>query len=104
MKIKLNSHQRKYLRGLAHGLKPIVFVGQMGLTAAVEKALEEALDSHELVKIKFNDNKDKAFKRETLDLLERSSGAAVVAMIGHTGIFYRPHPQEEKRRIQLPSS
>ena len=104
MEITLSGHQRKFLRGLAHALKPIVRIGQMGVTAAVEQALDEALDTHELVKVKFNDDKSKAFKREALQQLETVSGACMVGMIGHIGIFYRPHPDEEKRTIQLPKA
>ena len=83
-------------------MKPLVLIGQMGLTDAVEKALDQALLTHELVKVKFIDNKDKTFKQITLSRLARSACAHMVGMIGHIGIFYRPHPQEEKRKIHLP--
>jgi RNA-binding protein len=102
MPLNLNGRQRKYLRGRAHSLKPLVLIGQMGLTTSVEQALEEALNTHELVKVKFNDDKDKAFKRRALDRLERFTDACMVGAIGHVGIFYRPHPQEDKRKIVLP--
>ena len=51
----LSSSQRKYLRGVAHGLKPVVLIGQKGLTTSVVDALDEALMTHELVKAKFID-------------------------------------------------
>ena len=89
---------------MAHVLKPIVLIGQMGLTPAVERALDEALSAHELVKGKFNDDKDKSFKRRSMQSLEQSTGAFAVGMIGHTAIFYRPHPEAEKRNIVLPQS
>lgn len=104
MTLKLKGHQRKYLRGLAHKLKPIVLIGQKGLTTSVARALDEALLRHELVKARFNDDKDKAFKQRALSDLEISTGAAAVGMIGHTVIFYRPHPDAEKRKIILPSA
>jgi len=104
MRIELSGFQRKYLRGLAHTLKPIVIIGRMGLTSSVELALDDALNVHELVKVKFNDDKDKEFKRQTLQLLEKSTNACMVGMIGHIGIFYRPHPEAEKRAIILPRS
>ena len=46
----LSAAQRKYLKGLAHGLKPVVFIGQRGVSEALEKAMNEALDAHELIK------------------------------------------------------
>lgn len=52
---ELTSTQAKYLRGIAHGLKPVVFIGQKGLTDALIRSTEEAFDSHELIKIKFID-------------------------------------------------
>ena len=104
MELELTGYQRKYLRGLAHSQKPIVLIGHMGLTAAVDKALDDALTAHELVKVKFNDDKGKEFKRSTLQSLEKSTGSCMVGMIGHIGVFYRPHPETEKRKIVLPTS
>lgn len=102
MQTKLTGHQRKYLRGLAHKLKPIVLIGRKGLTSSVVQALDEALNKHELVKARFNEDKDKGFKTQTLASLEKSTGASAVGMIGHTAIFYRPHPEKERRKIVLP--
>ena len=98
----LSSYQRKYLRGLAHGLKPIVFVGQKGLTSEVTAALDQALTTHELVKAKFIDDKDKVYKTLTIDLLEKATASAMVGLIGHIAIFYRPQPDPQKRKISLP--
>ena len=54
---KLKGYQKKYLKGLAHGMKPLVFVGQKGLSPAVIKAVDESLKKHELIKLKFIDFK-----------------------------------------------
>ena len=101
---ELAGFQKKYLRGLAHGLKPIVYIGHKGLTESVAAALDQALLSHELVKAKFIDDKDKPFKTKTLKALEKAVGADVVGMIGHIAIFYRPNPDPQKRRISIPRS
>jgi len=61
---KLTGMQAKYLRGRAHGLKPVVFVGQRGLTDALIASTEQAFDRHELIKIKFIDFKEKKQKKE----------------------------------------
>ena len=68
---KLEGFQRKYLRGLAHGLKPIVLIGQKGLTDELVKSAEQAFQSHELIKVKFNDFKEKEQKEEISKTLER---------------------------------
>jgi RNA-binding protein YhbY len=50
---KLKGFQRKYLRGLANSMKPVVFIGQKGLTPALRLSTENALNRHELIKVKF---------------------------------------------------
>ena len=98
----LTSSQMKYLRGLAHGLKPVVLIGQNGLTDAVVQATESALDRHELIKVKFNDIKDKTQKKAHASSLESATSSSMVGMIGHIAIFYRRHRDAEKRKISLP--
>jgi len=98
----LTGTQRKYLRALAHPIKPIVLIGSRGYTDAVVEALDAALLKHELVKIKFNDDKTKDFKAKTTAELERATHSRIVGMIGHTAIYYRPHPEPEKRKITIP--
>ena len=98
----LSGYQRKYLRGLAHGMKPVVLIGQKGLTTSLVDALDQALLTHELVKAKFIDDKDKAFKSEAIEQLKKATSAELVGLIGHTAIFFRPHPNPENRRISIP--
>lgn len=93
----LDSTQRRHLRSLAHPLKPIVFVGEGGVSSAVAKALDEALSSHELVKIRLRQPADK--KAAARELAELSS-SALCGVVGHTVVLYRPHPDEP--RIKLP--
>lgn len=99
---KLKGSQRKYLRGLAHGMKPVIFIGQKGITDSVVDALEEALDVHELVKLKFIDFKEKEQKKEFINVIEKKNRCEMVGMIGHTTIFYRRHRDPEKRKIFMP--
>ncbi|MFO7559910.1 MAG: YhbY family RNA-binding protein [Desulfobacterales bacterium] len=99
---KLKGSQRKYLRGLAHGMKPVIYIGQKGITDSVANALEEALDVHELVKLKFIDFKEKVQKKEFIDVIEKKNRCEMVGMIGHTAIFYRRHRDPEKRKIFIP--
>jgi RNA-binding protein len=98
----LTSSQMKYLRGLAHGLKPVVLIGQNGLTDAVVQAAEAALNRHELIKVKFNEIKDKLQKKALSDRLENATSSCLVGMIGHTAIFYRRHKDAKQRKIIIP--
>ena len=100
---KLTGQARKYLRGLAHALKPVVLVGHKGATPPVSKALDQALLKHELVKLKFIEGKAKELKHRKIQELETATGATMIGMIGHTAIFYRPHPDPDKRKINLSS-
>jgi len=101
---KLEGYQRKYLRGLAHGLKPVVFVGQKGLTSEVLTSTEKALERHELIKVKFNDFKEKEAKEDISRQIETETGAENVGMIGHTVMFYRRQEDPEKRKITVPQN
>jgi RNA-binding protein len=100
--MELQGFQRKYLRGLAHGEKPLVLVGQAGLTEGLLAAVNGALDRHELIKVKFNEFKEKRQKEDVARRIEASTGATLVGLIGHTAIFYRMHPDPDRRRIRLP--
>ena len=99
---KLKGYQKKYLKGLAHGTKPLVFVGQNGLSATVSQAVDEALATHELIKVKFVDFKEKRQKAEIAAAIEQETACELVGMIGHVAIFYREQQDPEKRRIEIP--
>lgn len=98
----ITNKDRRYLRSLAQTLKPVVVVGKLGLTDALAGAVDRALNEHELIKVKFNDFKDD--KQALVLELEQRTGCAVCTIIGHVAVLYRPHPDEEKRRITLPDS
>ena len=100
---KLTSIQAKFLRGLAHALKPVVFVGQKGVTHALIKSADEAFQRHELVKVKFIDFKEKEQKKEIAAALESKTNSLMAGMIGHIAIFYKQHNDPEKRKIALPN-
>ena len=99
---QLTSSQAKYVRGLAHNLKPVVFVGQKGITATVLESIHAALDTHELIKVKFVDFKDRRVKAACAAEIEQKTGSSLAGVIGHMAIFYRPRTDPEKRKIALP--
>lgn len=98
----MKGYQKKYLKGLAHTLKPTVFVGQKGAVASVVNALDDALDKHELIKVKFVEFKEKAQKEEILAVLEQKTSAERVGIIGHVATLYRQQKDPEKRKITVP--
>lgn len=98
----LKGYQKKYLRGQTHKMKPVVIIGRDGLTNSVIRAVEEALNSHELIKVKFNEFKGKNQKEETICSLEEKTECEMVGMIGHTAILFRQHKDPQKRKILVP--
>ena len=89
----LTGRQRKHLRGLAHRLEPIVQVGHQGVTDGVLDAVDEALLTHELIKVRLHEPEDKkAAAQEVAD----GTGAVLCGLVGHTLILYRPHPEHPK--------
>jgi len=94
---ELASFQRKALRGLANPLRPVVHVGEAGVSDAVLRALDDALLAHELVKVRLLAPED---KKATARAIADESGAALCGLVGHTVILYRPNP--DNPRIVLP--
>ena len=99
---RLEGFQKKYLRGLAHSMNPVVIIGQKGYSDTVISAIDSALTTHELIKIKFIDFKDKSQKNELLESIVKNSKCEDVGMIGHTAILYRENHEPENRKITLP--
>jgi len=97
--MSLSSSQKRYLRGLAHGLNPVIQVGNKGVTPALIKELGNALDQHELVKVKIA-GEDRDVRTEQVDALAEQSGAEVVQRIGHVACYFRRNNEEPK--IALP--
>lgn len=100
---EMSGYQKKYLRGLAHGKKPVVFIGQKHLTDLVYQEIERALAHYELIKVKCIDHKEKSQKKEIAEAIVERTHCHLIGMIGHILIFYRQQPDEEKRKIILPS-
>lgn len=99
---RLKGYQKRFLRSLAHSLKPLVFVGQKGVTQALADAMADALDHHELVKVKFVEFKEKENKLARVEQIEKAVPCEMVGLVGHTAIFFRRQPDPEKRKIKLP--
>ena len=89
----LTSADRRRLKGKAQLLEPVLKVGHNGVSEAFLASVEHELALHELIKIKFSD-----FKAEKHELSERIAGAtqsALLQVVGHVAVFYRPRPKPE---------
>lgn len=86
----LTSQQRVVLRGRAHALKPVVIIGNHGLTAAVQQEIECALQAHKLIKIRVNAT-DKAARQTLITTICAEREAELIQVIGHIAVLYRQH-------------
>ncbi|REJ84172.1 MAG: ribosome assembly RNA-binding protein YhbY [Acidobacteria bacterium] len=86
--LRLSSADRRRLRGEAHALKPVVQLGRDGLDDGVLHQIDAALDHHQLIKIRFVSGQDT--RREVSRQIAARLGCALVGMIGHVVILFRP--------------
>ncbi|MCB2180998.1 MAG: ribosome assembly RNA-binding protein YhbY [Desulfobulbaceae bacterium] len=99
---KLSSKHIRYLRGLGHHLSPLAMIGQHGLTKQVLAAVDEVLQTHELVKIKIQ--YDSPSDRQNIaEKVAAQTGAALVQTLGKTALLYRANKDKKAdKRIVLP--
>ena len=87
----MKGRERAAMRAEAHHLDPIVHVGQHGLTPALLQSLDDALRTHELVKVKLGKNAEVKAK-DAAGELARATQSEVIQVIGRTATFYRENP------------
>ena len=93
MPIALAASQKRYLRSLAHDLKPVILVGAKGVTGAMLSELSLALEHHELVKVKFA-APDRDERDAWLEEIIEASGAALVQRVGNIATLFRPRRKD----------
>lgn len=98
--MKLASNQRKFLEAMANKMEAIVRVGKNGLEAKIIESISEALNSHELIKIKILDSSPNTADEVCEEAL-KVTGATLVRIIGRVIILYKPFT-EKPRKIELP--
>ena len=89
----MRGKERAELRAAAHHLDPIVHVGQGGISGAVTASLDDALRTHELVKVQLGKHLDLTPK-DAANELARATESEVIQVIGRTCTLYRPKPRE----------
>lgn len=96
----LKGSDRRALRALGNGLKPVVYVGKGGITPSLLLALDAAHASEELVKVRVLDTCP-LDRKAAAAALEEASDSLVVQVLGRTILLYRR--DEDDPRISLPS-
>jgi RNA-binding protein len=97
----LTGKQRRYLRGLGHHRDPVVQIGKDGRTEGVQKAVEAALEQHELIKVRLLETVEED-RHELAAALATDVKADLVQVLGRTLLLYKP--REEEPEIKLPKS
>lgn len=92
--MKLSEKQRRYLRGLAHPLKPVILIGNAGVSEGVLAETRRALQDHELIKVRMT-GAERDARDVALEALARDTGSVLVGRIGHVATLYR-------KRVELP--
>lgn len=100
MSMTLTTKQRQFLKGLAHHLSPVVMLGGNGLTEGVLAEIDNALNHHELIKVKIT-GADREVKQLIIQAIVRETKAIEVQTIGHILVLYRP---SEEKKITLPKA
>jgi RNA-binding protein len=97
----LNGKQKRHLRALGHHLEPVVQLGKQGLTDGAQQAVNAAIGTHELIKVRIGtecpDDVEACAERLGVELK-----ADVAQILGRTILLYRRHPKKPK--IELPTS
>ncbi len=96
--MSLTNKQKQFLKSKAHDLKPVILLGGNGLTEGVVAEIENALNHHELIKIKVP-GEDREQKMLVMDAIIRETKAEKVQIIGKTLVLFR---QTEDKKIALP--
>jgi len=94
----LSETQKKYLRGLGHHLKPVIVVGDSGLSEAVVKEFESTINHHELIKVRVRSGDREIRDKIIVSLCDENT--SLVTRIGNVALLFRRNP--EKPRINLP--
>ena len=93
--IELTPAERKAHRAEAHHLDPVVMIGADGLTPAVVKETDAALNAHGLIKIRVLGD-DRAAREAVFQQLADQLNAAPIQHIGKLLVLWRPKPAKER--------
>ncbi|AFE03848.1 hypothetical protein COCOR_01066 [Corallococcus coralloides DSM 2259] len=90
----LTGKERRHLRALGHHLEPVVIVGSSGVTEGVIAAVEQALNDHELIKVKINEGPEG--RHEGADSIAEATGSELAQLLGRTALFFKRRKQQSR--------
>lgn len=96
----ITDKQRRWLKQQVHHLKPVVTLGQAGLSAAVLAEIELAIDHHELIKVRIS-SADREGRDAAVRAIAEATGAHLIARIGNVASYFRANPRK-KSPLLLP--
>jgi RNA-binding protein len=96
----LTGKQTRHLRSLGHHLQPTVMVGKEEVTDQVIASVDEALETHELIKVKLQEGCITP-RKEVANILSKGTDSEIAQILGRTILLYRP---SDKGLIELPKA
>ncbi len=93
----LSAAEKRKLRQSAHHLKPVVLIGQHGVSDAVLAEIDRALDDHELIKVRMR-GAERSARQTALKSISDALDADLVSTIGGVAVLYRPNPDAKPKR------
>jgi RNA-binding protein len=90
--MSLSVKQRQALKAAAHHLRPVIIIGQKGITESLTRETDAALTAHELIKVQIQQG-EKEERRQYADTLATATKATLVQQIGKTFVLYRQKPE-----------
>lgn len=98
---ELSGKDRRALRALGHHLKPVIQIGQQGITAALVEASIDALATHELIKVRILEGAP-IDRKEAAAQLSEETGSALAQLLGRTFLLYKRNPDSPKIEVGTP--
>jgi RNA-binding protein len=96
----LTGKQKRHLRGLGHALTPVITIGKGEISQALVKETDEALEHHELIKVKILES-CLLDRHEAADELASACGAEVAQVLGRTFLLFR---RSQEPKLELPKT
>ncbi|NLT49883.1 MAG: ribosome assembly RNA-binding protein YhbY [Ignavibacteria bacterium] len=97
--MSITSKQKQYLKGLGHGIKPVIQVGKEGISENVLSSISKALDDHELIKVTILENSD-LDRKEASQIISENTDSELVQVLGRKFLLYKKN--KENPKITLP--
>ena len=98
--MNLNSQQIRELKKLAHHLKPVVMLGQLGISENLINEIDSSLAAHELIKVKLAGS-ERTERHAVAQRICRQVEAELIQIIGQMAVLYRANPDKKKNRIVI---